>query len=170
MRYAPFLLIFAVGSFTFAVDGQTTVTNADLEKYKQRRLAAEQDLRENYAKMGFLSPEKQAREDARSQREREEFASRLRAERLQREQAEAARRQAEVMAAPDVIIIDNGRALGYGFSSHWRGRDFSLRSRFPRPVSNWRATPGGVIYEPGGRSSFIYSPSQQRPRPAFRRP
>ena len=34
-----------------------TITNADLEKYKQKRLAAEKELRENYRELGFPSPE-----------------------------------------------------------------------------------------------------------------
>lgn len=59
--------------------GQTkTITNADLEKYRQARLAAEKDLRENYKALGFPSPEVLARQEEESRRELSELAQRLR--------------------------------------------------------------------------------------------
>lgn len=170
MRFTPIVLVLAVVSLAFAVSGQTrTITNTDLEKYKERRLAAERDLRENYAKMGFLSPEEQAREDERAMREREDLVSRLRTERIEREQAEAARRQANNAELQQVIIVENGtgRIVGFGYSGHFRHRGSPRGGRASLPVSDWRATPGGIIYEPGGRSSSVYSPVRQRPRPAF---
>ena len=34
-----------------------TVTNSTLQKFQEKRLAAERDYRDNYARMGFPSPE-----------------------------------------------------------------------------------------------------------------
>jgi hypothetical protein len=69
-----------------------TVTNADLEKYRLKRVAAEKDLRENYEALGFPSPEERARSEAESRRERAALADRLRRE----ESARAAESQGTV--------------------------------------------------------------------------
>jgi TolA-binding protein len=80
-------LIFSVAAVTFA---QTkTVTNADLESFRQKRLQAEKDYRENYAKLGFPSPQELEKQLAEDQRRLEELSTRLRAERLERERIEA---------------------------------------------------------------------------------
>lgn len=73
------------------------VTNADLEKFREKRLAAEKDYRENYEKMGFPSPEELERDRQQSIAELGELSSRLRAERLERESVEAAREQIETL-------------------------------------------------------------------------
>ena len=58
-------------SAAFAVGAQTKkVTNADLEKYRTERLKAEKDLRENYAKLGFPSPEELAKQQAEDEKAR----------------------------------------------------------------------------------------------------
>ena len=62
-----------------------SVTNTDLEKFRQKRLQAEQDYKENYEKMGFPSPEELQRKIEQSNDERFELAARLGAERLERE-------------------------------------------------------------------------------------
>lgn len=62
-----------------------TITNADLEKFRVKRVQAEKDLRENYEKLGFPSPEELERQNEESRRELDEFADQLRQERLIRE-------------------------------------------------------------------------------------
>ena len=66
-----------------------TITNSDLTKYTQERVKADADLRENYAKLGFASPEERARRNAESAKETAEISARLRAERIERERIEA---------------------------------------------------------------------------------
>jgi hypothetical protein len=95
-RSLLFFVVFlsvAVGS----VVGQTrTVTNADLEKFRQERLKAEKDYRENYAKLGFPSPEELQRRSEQSSKETSELAAKFRAEeRQQRLDAERNRRAAQ---------------------------------------------------------------------------
>lgn len=60
-----------------------TITNADLEKYRQKRLAAERDYEENYDRMGFPSPEELKRQNEESQQDLIEYSEQLRAERIE---------------------------------------------------------------------------------------
>ncbi len=81
-------LVFAFSTIVFA---QTkTITNADLDKFKQKRLQAEKELRENYRELGFPSPEELEKQNERSTKELFALSKELRAERLERE---AARRE-----------------------------------------------------------------------------
>lgn len=75
-------LIFVTANL--AVAQTKTVTNSDLEKHRQKRLAAERDYRENYEKLGFPSPEELARQIEQDKKERSELAERLRKEDLER--------------------------------------------------------------------------------------
>lgn len=76
-------LVFCLGSFAF---GQIkTITNSDLEKFKQKRLAAEKEYLENYERLGLPSPAELERQREQSNRERSELAVRLEREQLERE-------------------------------------------------------------------------------------
>ncbi len=88
-KQAIFVLgfIFIVSGFASAQEAKV-VTNADLEKFKEKRLAAEKDLQENYAEMGFPSPEEIKKQNEESRRELNELADELREERLAREAQE----------------------------------------------------------------------------------
>lgn len=91
------LLFILTFSFIAAVSvsAQTrTVTNDDLEKYRQKRLAAERDLRENYERLGFPSPEELEKQIEQSRAARAELAERLRAETLERERLNIERQRA----------------------------------------------------------------------------
>ena len=60
-----------------------TITNADLEKYRQKRLAAERDYEENYYKKGFPSPEELERQNKESGQDLIEYSEQLRTERIE---------------------------------------------------------------------------------------
>jgi hypothetical protein len=67
------LLIFAIG-----ISAQTkTITNADLEKYRQERLKAEEDYRKNYKRLGLPSPEEIERQREQQRRENDEAAAQI---------------------------------------------------------------------------------------------
>ena len=84
-------LIFSLSLVSMA---QTkTVTNADLEKFRQERLKAERDYRENYERLGFPSPEELEQQREEDRVRREELAAQLKAERLQREAIQAQNEQ-----------------------------------------------------------------------------
>lgn len=89
-----FILVFSFIA-AVSVSAQTrTVTNDNLEKFRQKRLAAERDLRENYERLGFPSPEELEKQIEQSRVERSELAARLRAENLESEQLDLERQRA----------------------------------------------------------------------------
>ncbi|HEY0658675.1 MAG TPA: hypothetical protein VGD05_09385, partial [Pyrinomonadaceae bacterium] len=71
-----------------------TVTNADLEKFRQKRLQNEREYRENYEKLNFPSPDELARQREQSRLENEETIIRRKEERLENENDFAARASA----------------------------------------------------------------------------
>ena len=78
-----FILCLALTVSAFA---QTkTITNADLEKYREKRLAAEKDYAENYEKLGFPSPAELQKQNEQSRRELSELAARIEQENIQRQ-------------------------------------------------------------------------------------
>ena len=121
------ILIFSASFLTFA---QTkTITNADLESFRQKRLAAEKDLRENYEKLGFPSPAELEKQMEQSRIEREELAARLELERereLQYE-VEALRAQNYYLQSQNRTYVRTTRNYFYGFSPL-----FSFNPRFRR--------------------------------------
>lgn len=84
-RRVLFLLSVVVFS-GLSVAAQRSVTNADLERYRQERMRAEADLRADYARRGLPSPEEMALRNEESVRDAIELSNKLRAERLEREQ------------------------------------------------------------------------------------
>ena len=93
-----FILVFSLIAVGFASAQTRTVTNGDLEKYRQKRITAERDLRENYERLGFPSPAELERQFEQSRIERSDLAARLRAENLEREQFNLERQRAETEA------------------------------------------------------------------------
>lgn len=94
-----FVLSFAVISVGGAAAQQTrTVTNDDLDKYRQKRVAAERELRENYERLGFPSPAELDRQNAASRAERSALSQRLESENIEREQLKLERERAELEA------------------------------------------------------------------------
>lgn len=93
-RRLLFILCFILGVGNLAFAQRKTVTNADLEKYRQKRVAAEKDYRENYEKMGFPSPEELDRQIEESRIRNLELSEQFRQERKQNEGDWAARASA----------------------------------------------------------------------------
>ncbi|MEO6655756.1 MAG: hypothetical protein ABIO36_06695 [Pyrinomonadaceae bacterium] len=92
MKCRFLFLVFIICGAVIPVAAQVkTVTNADLAKYKQERIKGENDLRENYAKLGFASPEELERMGEQSRIETAELSAKLRSERLERERIETQR-------------------------------------------------------------------------------
>ena len=162
------LLLALVLTVSPAVFGQSrTVDNFTLDKYKQQRLAAEKDLRENYAKLGFPSPEEMQRQREKDEDEKAERLDKLREEALERERIAFEReRIAAEMAGSQVppAIIDGGSyypyqpyaAGGYAYGGR-RHKRFTRGLRTYYPYSSYRVTPVGVF--PNG-----YPTPQRLPR------
>lgn len=102
------ILIFSVAAAAFAQS--KTVTNADLEKFRQSRLEAEKDYRENYAKLGFPSPQELEKQIAEDKRAMETLAARLQAERLERERAAATEAQSNLFDAQNTYLQSRNNA------------------------------------------------------------
>ncbi len=97
-----------------SVSAQTrTVTNDDLEKYRQKRIAAQRDLRENYERLGFPSPAELERQNAESRAERSVLSQRLEAENLEREQLNFERERAETEARSEFYQSPTQNAARY---------------------------------------------------------
>ena len=129
-----------------------TMTNGDLEKYRTQRIKAEADLRENYERLGFPSPEERARRDAESAKASTELSARLRSERLERERLKAARR-AQSQPAPIQIVQTGGEQGFYWHNGYWRVPRYSRRVH------------GQTGYFAGG--AFWPTGNRTRPRPLF---
>ena len=162
-----FFICFVLSSVILTAAQARVVTNADLEKYSAARLKAEKDLRENYSRLGFSSPEERERRSAAAAKEREGLAARLRQERIAQERAAAevevfrvqqARYDAYIRSLTydrPIVEINSGYGVyGYGYG-YGRGRGGWIPQTYGPP---WRADASGVVYEPGGRSSNIWTP------------
>lgn len=80
-----FILCLSFITASSAVAQTKTVTNADLEKFRQKRLQAEREYSESYEKLGFPSPEELTRQREQSRLEAEEVIARQKEERLEKE-------------------------------------------------------------------------------------
>jgi hypothetical protein len=139
MKYLFFVFLIALTAI--AVTAQVKpVTNADLDKYRLDRERAEREYRENYAKLGFPSPEELARRREKSNLESQEFARTLRAERLEMERLDAERQRASVYYR--YVPVDTWQQDGY-YPYFW-----SYGGRYHYPIRPVYSPPG---YYAGGQ-------------------
>ncbi|HEX6125625.1 MAG TPA: hypothetical protein VFZ23_09670 [Pyrinomonadaceae bacterium] len=140
-----------------------TITNATLQPFQEKRLAAERDYRDNYARMGFPSPEELDRQREVDMATRLELADQLRQARLEKERLELERRSLDIEAAMLDTQIEAARVEGgyyggyfggfgvggFGFGRYGYGDRFGrFRGRnFPyeRTLSGSRVTPFNVF-------------------------
>ena len=122
--------------------GQRTITNSTLEKFQQKRLAAEREYRDNYARMGFPSPEELDRQREADMAARLQLAEQLRHARLEKERLELDRRSLdldamrmnnEMDASDDDSGIYGGSFYGgFGGYGGYGVSGFGNRVRHPR--------------------------------------
>jgi hypothetical protein len=155
------------------VTARRNVTNSDLETFRQKRLDAERDYRENYERMGFPSPEELAKQRDDDMADRLQLADQLRQSRLEKERIElerdkvaldSARLDAERQAVYDTADYPDGSFWGgYGgfggfggfgsggsfggfFPRHHVIRAFPRNRLLPaRGFQTFRITPAGVF-------------------------
>jgi len=82
-KFAIVILSLATAVSAFAQ--AKTVTNADLEKFRQKRVESEKNLRADYARKGFPSPEQIEQQNRQRRFEMEQYSDQLREQRLQSE-------------------------------------------------------------------------------------
>lgn len=165
-----------------------TVTNGTLEKFQQKRLAAERDYRENYQRLGFPSPEELEKQQEADMTARLQLAEQLRQARLEKERLELEKRSLDLQTArlESESEIDEfggfyptyfGGFGGSGFDSRRRPRRFRHgqfpfvssfgRNRLLPTVDRqgaYRVTPFGVISVPNPRPIFRGRIVRGRPR------
>lgn len=133
------------------------VTNATLEKYKQQRMAAEREYRENYERLGLPSPEELERRREQSRVETEALSAKLRAENMERERLVVQRETNERFAAGhyrnSAVPVDQVYREPNYFWSYGR------RYRYP-PRQTYYQQPG---YFAGGQFWPTGSRTESRP-------
>ena len=120
MWKAVFSLCFCVCLSVGAFGQRPTVTNLDLEKYRIERMMADKEYRENYARLGFPSPEELERQRQDDQAARVELAERLRHARQDQERIQLDRDRLDLDGARLQAEIDANAAAqqpreGYGY-------------------------------------------------------
>lgn len=152
------ILVFISIAVVLATAQTRTVTNGDLEKYRQKRLAAERDLRENYERLGFPSPEEMEKQAEKSRAEKSALAARLEAENIAREHLNLERQRAENEARifnyqplPESYQrSDNGNFYNYGLNGFY-GIPNNRHRRFNRGGFS-----GGYYRNHGNQPRFEY--------------
>ena len=155
-----FCFCFTLSTVTYATAQARTVTNLDLEKYRVERNKAAADLRENYAKLGFSSPEMLERRRIESRSETEKLSAALRAERIERERIAAEREESARFAAYYRSTLGETAPQDYSRQYYW-----SYGRRFRRPIVHGQTQTG---YFAGGQ--FWPTGPATKPRPLFVRP
>jgi heme exporter protein D len=105
-----------------SVDAQRrTITNADLERHRQKRIQAEEDYKQNYEKMGFVSPAELQRQIEQSRAQSLELSARLAAERIEREKLEIEKSRLNVELETLALQRDMQNAQMYGpnYGGNW---------------------------------------------------
>lgn len=139
-----------------------TVTNFDLEKYRQKRIQAERELDEYYARRGITKEDLQRQEEE-DKRAREELSARLTAERLEREKLELERRILELESRPpDVVYVEEQPRYFYGGGNFYGGGYYNPNGHFGKRPRNY------PLYRTP--SWKLRAWPSDRPTPLFRNP
>jgi hypothetical protein len=154
----------------FAIGQTQTVTGKDLEKFREKRLKAERDYRENYARLGFPSPEELERRRVEDKKTLIELSDKLRREHYEREVREAELAWRSYESSQRQPIYNVHVVPGYS-NPYYVPYFYYARRPYKRHHGQsfgWRAGGGGVVYEPGGLSSYVWPAPMpvrtQRPR------
>jgi len=169
MKKQILLLIGFIFISANVVSAQTkTVTNADLEKFRQRRVQSETEYRENYQKRGLPSPEELDKRREQNGKALAELSERLGKERMEREekQQEEEYRQAQyqLYLRNYASQYNQGGYYGngyyplgyfgsyYGYSNNSFNTRFRNKRGFGRGGSFYNSiTPGTVFPQQGVR-------------------
>jgi hypothetical protein len=153
-----FLVFIILATVSGAIAQGKTVTDADLEKYKQARLQAARDYRENYERLGMPSPDELEKRREASRSETDKLYDRLRAERLETERLRA------IQAAANAQIVTSTQFVPYGVPYYNGGSHvFYSNGRFPRINRVGRVGQGYV-----GGGQFWSTGPRTIPRPIRR--
>jgi hypothetical protein len=115
-----------------------TVTNADLEKYRQARVKSDEDYRQNYQRLGLPSPEELERRETERQQRLSDLSEKLAARRLQNEYFERMNALAAAGDTPQIIYLDAEGNYGPAYSAGYvpylfwgNRRRFNSNGKYP---------------------------------------
>lgn len=157
-------IIFCLAALsTAAAVAQTkVVSNADLASYKTERLNAERELRENYERLGFVSPQEMAKREAESREQMFDLSAKLRRDRLEREARLAEeQRRAATLVVPVYQTPQTTETLIVG--GYWYPRN-NWRRPFPWRYQQPGYFAGGQFWPTGPRtpSAPMFAPKRKR--------
>lgn len=182
-----FGLVISLAAVSFAQ--VRTVTNSSLQKFQEKRLAAERDYRENYARMGFPSPEELDRQREADMAARIQLSEKLRQVRLENERLELERQNLELQSlrlnqemnayansGNDGGYYDNGYYGGYYGGYGYGGYGFNygrgFRGQGPRPPLGGIGQGNRLLPMVDRRGAYRVTPFEvipvPNPRPVFR--
>jgi hypothetical protein len=98
-----FCVVFSFATAGLAQVAERTVTNEDLERFRQQRVAADREYRATYAQKGMPSPEEIERRSEERVKTITELAEKIRADYLERERLAVERARIE-QSAPRIYI------------------------------------------------------------------
>jgi hypothetical protein len=161
----PIAFLALIAGAVVSVNAQSApVTNADLEKYRAKRIAAEQELREKYAELGFPGPAELERQKNKDYWDKIELGEKLQAQRIEREKQEADRAERErlmriaaeasiaaAQAERENVVVERQDDIGYLWGYYIYGNQrYPWRSPYPYgTTTTWRAGGGMVTVQPG---------------------
>ena len=108
--------IFIAVGFVAAQTARRTVTNADLEKFRQKRLLAEKSYRENYERLGFPSPEELEARNERDRQTKSALSTRIERENYDRERI---RREEEMRQSQARILYNYANQNTYNGGGYY---------------------------------------------------
>lgn len=113
------LLILGLSAICAAAQDNSakTVTNADLEKYRQARVKSDEDYRQNYQRLGRPSPEELEKMETERQKRLSELSDKLANRRLQNEYFERMNALAAAGDTPQIIYLDADGNYGAAYST-----------------------------------------------------
>jgi len=176
-----FILALIFAAANLAASQTKTVTNGDLEQFRQKRLKAERDYRENYEKLGFPSPEELERQNVESKRELAKLARRIEAENAQNENYYKARANnllTEIAAVDAQIAYLRGEVnrlpnrnyiYSFGYAPYLYRRHQATDPNYIQPLPNLANYQILINQHPyrNNRSAPIYNRRHYYPRGYF---
>jgi hypothetical protein len=154
----------------FSAFAQTkTITNSDLEKYRQKRVESEKKLKEDYARMGFPSPEEIEKQNAQRRFRMEQYSDQLRQQSLQLQndfaaQANALLTQIASIDAQINYLRGNGNGsynqnfgYSYGYMPYGYQRNRSVLPQVQRLPPNMRTVQEYASMYPSSQSLYNQS-------------
>ena len=158
MKKLAITTLILVAAFSAFAQRSRTVTNQDLEKFRQQRLTAERDLKEKYAALG-TTPEEVERQSRERRAELEEYSTQLQIWRImaqnERIAQENARREYEQGSDQPGLVYFYGGGVPYiGYYPYgWNRKNSVLRNLRNLPP-NMRTVQEYALAYPNTRSIF----------------